>query len=273
MTAEGTIVVGVDGSAHAERAVAWAGRQAALERRAVRLVAVGDDGASLADRAAEALARTRPDVEVQTCPGAGDPREVLLELSREAHLLVVGSRGMGAVRSLLLGSVSSAVSAHAACPVVVCRPQGTRTPRGIVVGADGTVESLPVIEFAFRQADLHAQPLTVVHGFWDAAVAVAQYRLAQGRDAREPDLEELQALLAVSVAGMGETYPDVQVSLVLKHGFVEEALAPRHDGLELIVVGRHPGSAAARLMQSSVSSLVLERAQGPVAVVPEQAAT
>ena len=57
--------------------------------------------------------------------------------------------------------------------------------------------------------------------------AVAQYRQASGKEAAAPELEDLRALLAVSVAGFAEEYPDVPVTLTLEHGLVDEALGPR----------------------------------------------
>ncbi len=269
MTVDGTIVVGLDGSVHADRALDWAGRQASLERRPVTLVAVGHDAPAIVDAAAHTVATAYPSVTVRSEPGRGDPREVLLDASERAHLVVVGSRGMGAVRGLVLGSVSAAVADHAACPAVVCRPPLDRPTAGIVVGADGTPGSLPVVEFAFEQADLHGEPLTVLHGFWGASAAVAQQQLARGREVGEPDLESLRVVLGESVAGMRERFPDVRVDLVLKHGFAEDALSPPEDGWSLVVVGRHPGTAVSRLLQGSVTSSVVDRAHGPVAVVPE----
>jgi len=171
---------------------------------------------------------------------------------------------------MLLGSVSSAVSSHAACPVVICRPTADgRTRTGVVVGADGTPESLPVIEFAYRQASLRDLPLTVLHSFWDAASAVAQYREARGETVGEPDLEDLRAALSESVAGLAEEYPGVPVTLTLKHGLADEALSPRHGGWDLIVVGHHPPTSLARLLTSSIATAVVERAHTTVAVVPQ----
>ena len=83
-------------------------------------------------------------------------------------MIVVGSRGRGPVTSLLLGSVSVAVSKHASCPVVVQRPTPTDTTRhGILVGVDGTESSLPAIEFAYRMASSRELSLTVLHCYWD----------------------------------------------------------------------------------------------------------
>lgn len=268
----GCVVAGVDGSEHATRALRWAADQADLEGRSLALVAVGESAVqSLTDAMAAARA-LHPDLEVRALAASGDPRQVLMDASDRAHLLVLGSRGRGAVASLLLGSVSSAVSAHAGCPVVVCRPVSDEVHRlGIVVGADGTAESRPVIEFAYRQASLRGLPLTVLHSFWDAAAAVAQYDESRGREPHHPDLEDLRASLSASVAGLAEVYPDVTVALTLRHGFADEALSPRHGGWDMVVVGRHPMTSLDRLLTGSVATSVLERARAPVAVVPEAA--
>lgn len=265
-----SIVVAVDGSDHAARALRWAAEQAFLERRRLVAVAVGGDAGTTSDHAVAAARELHPDLPVEAAAFPGDPRQVLIDLSAHAHLLVVGSRGRGAVQSMLLGSVSAAVSAHATCPVVVCRPTAAdRVQRGVIVGADGSPESLPVIEFAYRQAALRGLPLTVLHCFWDAVAAVAQYRQASGKEAAAPELEDLRALLAVSVAGFAEEYPDVPVTLTLEHGLVDEALGPRDGGWDLIVVGRHPMTTLGRVLTGSIATAVVERAHSTVAVVPE----
>lgn len=266
----GRILVAVDGSEHATRAVHWAADQASLEHRELAVVIVDEEPGSLVEDAVAAARLLHPDLSVTGHIVPGDPRQVLIDASTHAHMLVLGSRGRGAVKSMLLGSVGAAVSAHAACPVVVCRPTADgHTQAGVVVGADGTPESLPVIEFAYRQASLRDLHLTVLHSFWDAAAAVAQYREARGETVDEPDLEDLRAALSESVAGFAETYPGVPVTLSLKHGFADEALSPRHGGWDLIVVGHHPMTSLARLLTSSIATTVIERAHATVAVVPQ----
>jgi nucleotide-binding universal stress UspA family protein len=268
----GSVVVAVDGSDHSDRAVRWAAEQAVLERRRLVAVAVGRDTGTAAEDAVAAARELAPDLAVRGASVTGDPREVLIDLSADAHLLVVGSRGRGSLRGILLGSVSAAVSAQSACPVVVCRPSGDDPVQpGVLVGADGTRESRAVIEFAYRQASLRDLPLTVLHCFWDAAAAVAQYREARGQSVVPPDLEELRAALSEAVAGLAEQYPDVPVTLTLKHGFADQALGPRHGGWDLVVVGRHPMTSLGRVLTGSIATTVVERAHGPVAVVPEAA--
>ena len=222
----GCIVVGVDGSEHATRAVVWAAEQAALEARKLAIVhctaqssvrgtswldADGIDHAGLT-RALNAAARrflaTAADQATSAAPGITvltelldvDPRIALVDLSEHAHVVVLGSRGLGPLKTALLGSVSAFVAGHANCPVVVCRPSDHGTPppvAEVVVGADGGEASRPVLEYAFAQASLRRVPLTVMHCFWDVAAATGHKGVAM---ADEPDLSRL-AVVAGRVGG------------------------------------------------------------------------
>lgn len=288
-----SVVVATDGSDDATRAVHWAAEQAFLERRPlvvvtatgtspVPVLAWGGVGAgyapsiedlvahgrSLAEDALSVVRHLRPGLEASAEVFVGDPRQVLVEISRQVHLLVLGSRGRGAFRSKLFGSVSAAVSRDAACPVFVCRPpaHGEAPPRGILVGADGTPESLPVIEFAFHQASLLDLPLTVVHCVWDQVAALLGPGLVSPL---EEGLEQQRLLLSESVAGMCSKYPEVSTDLRLGRGLAEEFLATDTAGWNLIVVGRHPVDTLLRLVTGSVAIAVAERARTTVAVVPE----
>lgn len=288
-----SIVVATDGSDDARRAVRWAADQAALERRPLTVLmtahaevlpagGLGTMSAVYAYDPEELLGHARttvqegvglahalhPDLEITGIAQLGAPRHVLIELSHQVHMIVVGSRGRGRVRSRLLGSVSAAVSRDAACPVVVCRPAPEEGPApvGILVGADGTPESLPVIEFAFQQASLTGEPLTVVHAVWDALAAI------QGPGpvaASETDLEEYRVLLAESVAGIAPKFPDVSFELRLTRGMAEDCLHDTSGSWSAIVVGRHPVDSLARLVTSTVATTVIERSHTTVVVVPQ----
>lgn len=121
------------------RPARWAAHQAYLEHRRLEIVAAGDAGGSLADDAVDVARLLHPEVKVSGSAVSGDPRQVLIDASTHAYMLVLGSRGRGAVKSMLLGSVSATVSAHAVCPVVVCRPAADgKRQSGVVVGADAT---------------------------------------------------------------------------------------------------------------------------------------
>ena len=288
----GSIVVAVDGSKHAARAVNWAAEQAHLEKRPLAIVHAAGEGdlrtaawagagedrpyvlpdllhtsRAIVDVAMELARGIRPELTIQPHSLIGDPRHVLVQLSDVAHVIVMGSRGRGVLRSMLLGSVSASVSKHAACPVVVCRPlpPGAAT-HGIVVGADGTPESVPVIEFAFRQASLRGLPLTVLHCYWDVVAAVAGVGEVEQSESTDQDL---RLLLSESVAGLSEKYPDVDVTLKLAHGLADEALAHMSEPWGLVVVGRHPVHTMSGLLTGSVSTAVLEHASSTVVVVPE----
>ena len=283
----GSVVVGVDGSEHADRAVVWGARQAALEHRPLTLVHGFDPVArttlgalelegtdrpellhvlrraarTMLEEAVLLAEKTEPDLEVHAALVDGDARQSLVDASRTARLLVVGSRGRGAVKGLLLGSVSVAVSQLSECPTVVCRPRHSVTPtHGVLVGADGSAASRPVIGFAFDQAALRGVPLTVMHCFWEVVAASAP---PPGGPV------DMRLLLAESVAGFAESYPGVEVRLELARGLVDRVLADQAPSTDLIVVGRRHIGGFDRLLHASMAAAVLERAAGTVAVVPE----
>ncbi|MEU3530849.1 universal stress protein [Streptomyces murinus] len=140
------IVVGVDGSEGSKQALNWAVRQAELTGGWVEAVIAWDvpqfhgalgwmppsssDEAALEGRAqsevtsaVEEAVAAHPTVQVSTVARYGTPASVLLQASRDAALLVVGSRGLGGFKGLLLGSVAQHCVQHAHCPVLVLRGQ------------------------------------------------------------------------------------------------------------------------------------------------------
>jgi nucleotide-binding universal stress UspA family protein len=121
-----------------------------------------------------------------------------------------------------------------------------------VVAADGTPGSLPVIEHAFRQASLRRLPLTVVH-----CLGVAD------------DQAEERRVLAESLAGFGEKFPDVHVETRLEAGLVEDVLTGSGRTHDLVVVGRHPVDTLGRRMSHPTATAVLEHTDATVAVVPQ----
>lgn len=131
------IVVGVDGSSASGAALAWALQQAALTGAPVEMVAVWQFpntwGLEFAEMDADwaAMAQTTLDSMESACAedashvtktvAQGHPAELLVEASKTASLIVVGSRGHGGFLGMLLGSTSEYVIAHAHCPVLVVR--------------------------------------------------------------------------------------------------------------------------------------------------------
>jgi len=143
----GTIVVGVDDSDRSRNALRWAVGEAKLRRDRVvavyaweaplvaavdippdpdppeslpELIAHGQEGAeALVERIAAEF--RNEGVEIEPRAIEGEPAPVLVELAKDADLLVVGSRGKGGLAGLLLGSISQDVAHHAPCPVVIHR--------------------------------------------------------------------------------------------------------------------------------------------------------
>jgi nucleotide-binding universal stress UspA family protein len=285
----GTVAVGVDGSPASRQALRFAIDQAVSERRPLTLVhAVGGVGSVWIDQnghdtrigagdvttdsqrllasAREEVSRQAPGLEVHELLRVADPRDVLLAVARDAFMVVVGSRGRGPVRSLLLGSVSAAVARHAECPVVVVRPGNPGVVRhGVLVGADGTERSQAVLDFAFRQASMRHLPVTVLHAFWDVPATIAAAHLVDGKNG---DLEEQRLLLSECVSGLREKYPDVPFRTELARGLPDECLTRMGKRMNMVVVGSHHGGAASEVLFGSVASSVVEHAICPVVVIP-----
>jgi nucleotide-binding universal stress UspA family protein len=146
------IVVGVDGSESSRRALRFALDEARLRDSAVRVVGVWHvpvaayGGAMVApdpalvrelepqmarvlERALEEAGDAAAGLEVETVVREGAPVGMLLEQAQDADLLVVGSRGLGGFRGLLLGSVGQQCAHHSSCPVVIV-PHGRELSSG-----------------------------------------------------------------------------------------------------------------------------------------------
>jgi len=145
------IVVGVDGSEGAEAALEFAAHEAALRAAGLRIVSAWEIPAGaygggfappldaetldafriraeqVADEAHATIKKLQPSLEAETFTVQGQPAEVLLDQAADATMIVVGNRGLGGFKRLLLGSVSQQVVHHAACPVVVVHHSSTTT--------------------------------------------------------------------------------------------------------------------------------------------------
>ncbi len=288
----GSIVVAVDGSHHADLAVAWAAKEARLQGRPLMIVhaermlglhelawitsagvspreitdQVRAEAEELTRRASHIALEAAPGVEIDTMLRVGDARDILLDLADRSAMIALGSRGRGPVTSLLLGSVSIAVSRRAACPVVVVRPsEDGALGHGVLVGTNGSAESIPTLEVAFREASLHEQPLTVVHCVWEALVSRVGWGVV---GPLEPDYEEARLRVAEVLGGMPEKFPDVEVTVKITKGAIDECIADLSRAHELTVVGRHARALLTSAGSISLTTAIVENAFGPVLVVP-----
>ena len=282
----GTIVVGIDGSAPSTRAADWAADLAWRERRALTVVHSSDPfsfeqggvwsgwgagwdelrrraEASYGEAVTATLERTHerhPELVVHVVEEYVDPRLTLTELSEHAHLLVVGSHGRGPVATTLLGSVSAGVARTAQCPTVVVRPAPDETERdGVAIVVDRLHPCETTVEFAFRHASTVRLPLRVVLCHDD-----------RDHQHRAPTPEQLQLELSELGAGLREKFPDVDVDLDVHRGAIEDVLVATTVTADLTVMGRRPHHGLTRLARSSLTTLVLEHARGPVVIVPER---
>lgn len=281
------VVVGVDGSEPARRAVRWAAQEAARRRVPLRVVTafewlrgqpigwvglgesyreimLGVSRRQLAESVRIAQ-QEQPALEVQSQLVVGFPIAVLNEEARRAQLVVIGDRGLGGVSGLLLGSVAVALGAHADCPTVVVRGEAeTPDPAApVVVGVDGSPTSEAALAFAFETAAARKVPLVVVHTWWDLLVDPSLAPLLDW-DAIEDDERQV---LAERLAGWGEKYPDVPVERLVTRDHPSRVLVELSRRAQLVVVGSRGRGGLAGLLLGSVSHAVLHRAHCPVAVV------
>jgi nucleotide-binding universal stress UspA family protein len=140
------IIVGVDGSGHSQRALEWAMKEAAVRHLPLTVLTVdpaivGYFGGVITSpqdleltARAEAAVKAEADTVLTGLDGAhpesvtvramhGFPVEELVNASKEADLIVLGSRGVGGFTRLMLGSTADQVVRHAHCPVTIVPPE------------------------------------------------------------------------------------------------------------------------------------------------------
>jgi nucleotide-binding universal stress UspA family protein len=287
-SAHDAVVVGYDGSAAARQAARWATREAATRHRRLlivsafrwplteltqlrtEMVVLAEDPfraeyQKLLDGLVAECQELAPDVEVRGDLVTGEPVDVLDRVSVQANLLVLGSSGHGTVHQVLLGSTSAELVRLAQAPVVVVR--GGDEVRGrVVVGADGSETSARAVDFAFDFASRHGAELVAVHAWsdlpLDALAAVREW------DVEWDEVSEAaRVVLAETLAGHAERYPDVPVRQVVATSKPVQALLDEAEGADLVVVGSHGRGAVRRMLLGSVSQAVLHYAKCPVAVL------
>jgi len=277
------IVVGVDGSPPAERALVWAA-DAATRDDAQLLIAHGGDVLPKAELALDGgrddsrdllrdAVATAIDVggtcNVSTVLRQRSPAELLLELSDDARMVVVGTHGAGRIVGALLGSVAYRVAAHARCPVVVV-PDGWRAPatgeaRAVAVGVSGSVSGEDALEFAFDEAERMGVPLVAVRSW-------------TGLDSTRRDLDlvsngndrlrhEQQELLTGIVEGAWARHPTVEVVTELSSEPVYDALLAAATRADLLVLGCRHADDHMFSRLGPIASRLLHTSPCPVAVV------
>ncbi|MEU8279653.1 universal stress protein [Microbispora bryophytorum] len=280
------IVVGVDGSTPSLQAAGWAGQEAEIRGAPLRVVYAtlrwpsyvplvpqpaswGADieaaARAVLDQAIAHARAGRPRLAVSAEIVDGGAEEALVAAAGGAQLLVVGNRGRGGFAELLLGSVSRYLTARAPCPVAVVRQPGDGDRGEITVGVTGHPDQEPVLDFAFREAALRHAGLRAVHA-WTHPVATAPGEMQPlVYDVDGVGVEEAR-LLAESIAGRRENFPDVTLTESVVREHPAKALIDASAETDLVVIGAHTGMSA-WLGLGATAHAVLHHARAPVIVV------
>ena len=304
------IVVGVDGSDHGQCALVWAAREAERRRRPLHIVtaysvpifaASGLDGGyatvddSVIREGAEAILQHAVDkvagynIDVDASVENGDASGVLLEMSESAELLVFGTRGRGGFVGRLLGSVSSALPAHAKCPTVtvplICADRlgettedkhvkaeqaksGHQPGRKRGGGGRGRFRTGPRRRARGRGPGRTARrPLRVICAVPQYSGSLAWVPAPMDREALFADI---RVQLDAGVAWLKSHYPKLTVETQLVDGSPVDVLVEASRHVELVVVGTRGRGGFTGMLLGSTSDGVLHHAKGPVLVVPDR---
>jgi nucleotide-binding universal stress UspA family protein len=279
---DGAVVVGVDGTGKAERALVWAGNEAArraapvhilyafpwiTSARAYELMPAGDvveAGEKITGTARTEVLAAHPELAVTTEVLLEEPAVALVDASERASVVVMGARGLGPVASRLLGSVSQKVAAHAHGPVVIVREGAQKIDGPVVAGVDPAQDFPEVLDFAFSQAAARGVGVRLVHA---APRDTVRPEFADPKVQEFLDLEaEHTARLVGDLAGRwAERYPGVPVEVRTVAGPAVEVLAGEAPTASLVVVGARGRRGLAGLRLGSVARGVLHEA--PVVAV------
>ncbi|MFI1354455.1 universal stress protein [Streptomyces sp. NPDC020898] len=292
-----TVTVGLDGSNESLAAAEWAALEAAMCGIPLRVVHAGeqqpheyvpfagervpppgaDRSARLLVEAKARLAHRHSGVQVTAEQIAGHPVNALIAAAGKAEVLVLGSRGLGRMAGVMLGSVALAVVARAERPVVLVRPaedtgqerrpdvfeeSDRATPyRDVVLGLDLRAPDDHVLEFAFDAAARRVTRLRVIHG-WGGVISSSAFA-GDGGPARDG-----QTVAAGVLRPWRDKFPGVEVAEEAVIGDAGAHLVDASHDASLIVVGRRNRTGSLGSHIGPVACTVLQHAVAPVAVVP-----
>ncbi|AJK69948.1 universal stress protein [Corynebacterium marinum] len=297
MTQEDIVVVAVDGSPASRNAVRWAANTANKRGIPLRLASsytmpqflyaegmvppqeLFDDLQSETmekiDEARAVAHEVAPDIKIGHTIAEGSPIDMLLDMAHDVTMIVMGSRGLGGLSGMVMGSVSAAVVSHASCPVVVVREDNQLDEASkygpVVIGVDGSDVSAKATEIAFAEADARGAELVAVHTWMDMQVQASLAGLSAAQQQWEVVEREQIDMLTERLAPMTEKYPNVEVRKVITRDRPVRALVENSEGAQLLVVGSHGRGGFKGMLLGSTSRALLQSAPCPMMVVRPEA--
>lgn len=293
MTAENIVVVAVDGSEASQNAVRWAANTANKRGVPLRLAAsytmpqflyaegmvppqelfdeLQSETMDMIEAARVVAHEVAPDIKIGYVIAEGSPIDMLLDMSSDVTMIVMGSRGLGGLSGMVMGSVSAAVVSHADCPVVVVRSDNHVTETNkygpVVVGVDGSDVSQRATEFAFEEAQARGAKLVAIHTWMDMQVQASLAGLAAAQQEWEIIEKEQTILLKDRLQPLLERFPDVEVEMVITRDRPVRALEDCAHNAQLLVVGSHGRGGFRGMLLGSTSRALLQSAPCPMVVV------
>ncbi|MEU9808754.1 universal stress protein [Mycobacterium sp. NPDC050853] len=284
------ILVGVDGSTSALHALTWAGAEAERRNLPLTLVHAVDygsfgqgynlgasasffqhldtDGAEFLSQAKDHVYALHPNVQVSTVKAIGKPVAILVELSRNAVMTVLGSSGLGGFTGMMAGSVSVTLTAKGHSPIVVVRESGAPAAGPVVVGVADSDSSDGAIAWAFEEAAMRDVELVAVHVWNNIPPGYVYAYTAWSATDRVEEEQRQEQILAERLSGWQEKYPDVTVRRVVAVGHPADALLHDAEHAQLIVTGSRGRGDIAGFFLGSTSHALIHKATCPVLVTP-----
>jgi len=277
------VVVGVDGSEQGWSALAWAADEASLRGALLRVLhsceepsegrtastvspSVAERAEGIVGAARSRVAERHPSLEVRAETTGDRAPYALIEASCSADLLVVGARGLGGLRSLVLGSVSQRCIRYAHCPVVVVRSEaaeasGTPAEPTIVVGTDGSLGSTRALRWALREGRSRGTSVRAVFAWQYPPVHSMVMGPVNGNPVGAREIIDATRALAARCE------PDVPLAAVDSVGATVPVLLDASVGADLLVVGSRGHGALHDALVGSVAHECIMGAPCPVVVV------
>jgi nucleotide-binding universal stress UspA family protein len=231
--------------------------------------ALNEFGEELLNEHACAACAREPGVLVTTLLSDGPAAEALIDASRGADLLVVGTRRRGGNLLSILGSDSYRVAAHAHCPVAVVPeqlPPGGVSPR-VVVGVSAAGAGRLAFGFALDEAQRRGATLVAVRAWGEPDASLLRALDPAAIDRWKQHAGEL---LHDDLAPLVQRYPNVKIEPILIASEPADALLHQADDVALIVVGCQHSDHRWSTGLGPVPSAVLHRAPCPVVVVGQR---